>query len=589
MVTEYTGLRGKAETRENLPQSHLYQSDSLEDISQQIFSSIDSYVAVDTETTGLKWYEDRSFGVALAWDTQKIFIRNSQFGEKNIGKFLSDLYKSEKTVVMHNAEFDIHMIRESYGVEEFPNSLIDTLRVSHILDTSADHSLKGWSETIYGDIASYWESLVTEYRKKYKIKSYDLLPPDILDPYAANDAHLTKVLAYRFVPRVMSESPKIFELEHALIPAIVDMEKEGLKIDLDYIYEQQQTLLQSQFKVEQKIFDLVGKNLNPGSPKMISDYLYKQCGLPVVYNDEGRPTTNNEALESIDHPVADAILEWRTVAKEENTYYSPYLQHEHKGRVYPHWNMCGTRSGRMSSSSPNAQNVPKRSDARRMFVPDGMFIDIDYSQIELRMLAHASNDEVLVDAFNTGKDLHTLTASNIYKTDMDSVTKTQRDNGKTVNFAIIYGAGAGLIAKNTNVDLEQGEDFRRQYWNSYPEVEKYNWSVRKKAERQGYVSTLFGRRLPVESSKNALNYSIQGSAADLMKVALVRCWKYAKENGGSIRNVVHDELLFDNLEESHIPKLQELMEDFSFVVPTTTEAQVSKESWRDLKTWEKKI
>jgi len=544
---------------------------------------MDDYIAVDTETTGLSFKKDHSFGVAFAWDMENCFIRNSDFGEKAIGQLISDLYKSEtKTVVMHNAEFDIHQIRETYGVQEFPNRLIDTLRVSHILDTAADHSLKGWGESVYGNIASYWEGLVAEYRKQYKVKSYDLLPRDILDPYAANDAHLTKCLAYRFVPEVTRSSPTIFKLEHELIPVIVDMEKEGMKIDLDYIVAQQQRLKQEQFAIEQKIFGIVGKHLNPASPKMVGEFLYDQCKIPVQYTEEGNVSTDNKALKEVDHPIAKLVLDWRTVAKEENTYYSPYIKFEHNGRVHPHWNMCGTRSGRMSSSSPNAQNVPKKSEARRMFIPDDMFIDIDYSQIELRMLAHATKEPVLIEAFKNNEDLHRLTASNIFGISLDGVSNSQRDIGKTLNFAIMYGAGSKRIAEETETSLAEGEAFRSKYWETYPGVERYNYRLKKQADDTGHVQTIFGRKVSTPDSRAALNYAIQGSAADLMKIALVRCWKYAKSEGGSIRNVIHDELLFDGLEESHIPQLKEMMEDFTLDIECPTEAQISTQSWRDL-------
>jgi len=543
---------------------------------------MDNYVAVDTETTGLRWTEDHAFGVAFAWDTENTFIRNSKFGEAAIGKLISELYTSDKTVVMHNAEFDLHMIRETYGVQEFPNKIIDTLRVAHILDTAADHTLKGWGDNVYGDIASYWEGLVSEYRKKYKVKSYDLLPTDILDPYAAHDAHLTKCLAYKFVPTVMKSSPMIFKLEHELIPAILDMEKEGLKVDLDYIVQQQQRLKQEQFAIEQKIFGVVGKHMNPASPKMVGEYLYEQQNVPVQYTDEGNVSTDNRALSEIDHPVAQLVLDWRTAAKEENTYYSPYIKFERNGRVHPHWNMVGTKSGRMSSSSPNAQNVPKKSEARRMFIPDGMFIDIDYSQIELRMLAHATKEPILVEAFKENADLHRLTASNIFGIGLDDVSDDQRSIGKTLNFAIIYGAGSKRIADTTGVSLDEGELFRSRYWETYPGVESYNYRLKRQADDTGQVQSIFGRKITVPDSRAALNYVIQGSAADLMKIALVRCWKYAKENGGSIRNVIHDEILFDNLDESHVPKLQEVMENFNLEVATPSDAQISHKSWRDL-------
>ena len=287
-------LRG-TEGLTNLPPSRLYHPNSIEDLKTKLLGATDDYVACDTETTGLRWMEDRAFGVAFAWDDQQTFIRNNEFGVENIGRLISDLYKSEKTIIFHNAEFDLHMIRETYGVKEFPNKIIDTLRVAHLLDTAADHTLKGWAERVYGQSATYWESLIDEYKSRYKVKNYAMLPPDILDPYAGHDAHLTKSLAYKFVPQVMVSCGRLFQLEHELIPVILDMEYQGIKLDLDYIGEQRQQLGIKKRELERRLFSTVGKVINPASPKQLADYLYGELGLEIPFRNLGKNVTKKDA------------------------------------------------------------------------------------------------------------------------------------------------------------------------------------------------------------------------------------------------------------------------------------------------------
>ena len=551
--------------------------------------------------------EDRAFGVAFAWDDQQTFIRNSEFGTEHIGKLISEIYKSKKTVVMHNAEFDLHMIRETYDVQEFPNHIIDTLRVSHLLDTGADHTLKGWGAKVYGQGASYWEGLIDEYKTKYKIKNYEMLPPEILDPYAGHDAFLTRQLAYRFVPQVMTSYSRLFELEHALLPVILDMEKEGIAIDLDYIQQQRQKQGLRKRELERQLFSTVGKVINPGSPKQLADYLYGELkleipdrnpGKEIIKKDadgnevksfrEGSPKTDDKALSSLDHPIVDLIREWRSVNKVDSTYFAPYMNLQHNGRIHHHWNATGTITGRLSSSNPNAQNVPKEQYVRRMFIPDSEFIAIDWSQIELRMLAHVANESVLINAIEKGTDLHTLTASNLHDVSMEDVTDKQRNIGKTVNFSIIYGAGQEKLSEQTGVSVEEAGDFKTAYWEAYPACRKLFYTLMRQGEDQGYVSTIFGRRLTVGNQKHsAFNYVIQGSAGDLLKIALVRCWKYAKANGGSIRNTIHDEIVFDNLDpQEHAPNLVKLMEDFKLTVPVIANPSVSKKSWGDVQEWQ---
>ena len=320
--------------------SKQYQAKSLEQLKDEILNSRDEYVAVDTETTGLRWTVDRAFGIAFAWDDKSTFIRNGTFGIENIGTFMKDLYSSkDKTFIFHNAEFDCHMIRETYGVEA-PENIIDTVRVSHMLDASTSNALKNWGEVNYGPAATYHEDLVADYIRQYRLKSYSHVPAEIMDPYAANDTVLTKALAYKYVPVVKKMVGKLFDLEHALIPVIMDMEREGILIDLDYIDDLQKRVIKRQRKLTDHIYKVVGKPIDIGSSKQLGDYFYYRLGIGgatekekqknIPTTESGRLSTGEKALKGIKHPegsvVAQAVLKWRELEKINNTYLRSYLK-----------------------------------------------------------------------------------------------------------------------------------------------------------------------------------------------------------------------------------------------------------------------
>jgi len=246
-----------------LPSYTKYQFNNFDLLRQSILTSSDPYVAVDTETTGLKWNAgDRAFGVAIAWDNQCIFLRNSEHSIEGIGSLLQELFSSTaKTFLYHNAEFDLHMMRETYGVEPAPN-ILDTLRVSHLHNTNMSHALKDWSAQIFGNTAAYYESIVEEYRSRYNIKDYSRIPPEIMDSYATNDVVLTKSLAEQFVEPVRNNNPSLFDLEMKLIPVVYDMEKTGLKLDIDYTESLQRDMLQKKRVIEDEIYATVGKPLD---------------------------------------------------------------------------------------------------------------------------------------------------------------------------------------------------------------------------------------------------------------------------------------------------------------------------------------
>ena len=244
----------------------------------------------------------------------------------------------------------------------------------------------------------------------------------------------------------------------------------------------------------------------------------------------------------------------------------------------------GTITGRFSGSDPNLQNIPADKKVRRIFIPDREFFDFDFSQIELRMMAHASQQHSMIQSFNDGVDLHEYTASLVFNTPPDQVDKDQRQIGKRLNFGAIYGGGSKGLARQCHVTQAQARTFLNQLWDAYPIMKGWIERTKRNAERDGYVRTIHGRKIPVlaEDSFKAPNYLIQGTAGDIIKISLVKTSQYVKSIGGRIRNTVHDQILFDEIDESALPAIKEIMEDFSFSMPVTVDMQRSKESWGDL-------
>ena len=390
---------------------------SLETLKRDILASKDPNVCLDTETTGLRWMAgDRAFGLAVSWDDKAAFLRNEVFSPEKMGLLISDLYGSEKDITFHNAEFDLHMIRESYGVEAFPNHIVDTLRIGHLLDSGADHSLKGWSRKVFGPAVSYYEDQIAEYRRRYKIKDYSRLPAVILDPYACNDAILTKALVERFGPDCQRDYPRWYGVEHDLIPVITKMERTGLRIDVDYIQKRQRKLLREEYEIEKKIARLVGKPLNIGSPAQISQYFYSRMGIrlqDISGNDTGETSTGVEILkaiidadpEAVTAEVAQLLIAWRAVNKERTTYMDSYLELAVNGRLHPHWNACGTITGRFSGSGPNPQNIPRNLAVRRCFIPDRWFVDFDFCLAPGTRVLKADFSWVPIETLKEGDEL----------------------------------------------------------------------------------------------------------------------------------------------------------------------------------------
>ena len=572
-----------------LPSYSLYPTSNLDDLRDSILGSKDQYVAVDTETTGLHWTSDKAFGMSLAWDDKATFIRNTDYGVENMGRFINDIFASTvKTFIFHNAEFDLHMLRETYGAK-VPLDILDTQRLSHLYDPRPPHGLKELGELYFGPAAGAAEDTIKEYMRQYRLKGYHQVPAEFMDEYAALDTVITKALAHHFIDQIMAECKTLCNVEHKLIPVLLKMEQNGLKVNTEYVNQ-----LLKEFRVEQRfiqdeIYNIVGRPIGISSTKQLQEYFYDCLKIePPIETNTGQRSVDKKALAKIKHPigtkVAELILRWRDLDKDASTYLEPYKDLE--GRVHPHWNATGTRTGRFSSSSPNLQNVLKDDKIRRMFIPDDEYFDFDFSQIELRLMADFSGQTNMIDAFKGNKDLHGMTASLVFNKTEDQISKEERQIGKHLNFSVIYGSGSRGIQEKLGLSKTQSDTIINHYYSAYPQIRAQANYFKLEGERNGFVRTAFGRKLPVDPEKAfaATNYLIQGTAADIMKIALLKTARYVDSVGGKICNIVHDQILFDEVDEVKGEELRTIMEDFNLPsgIPLKADLQRSTVSWGDL-------
>ena len=560
----------------------LAKFDTLGDLYNLIKSSNDDYLAMDTETTGLRWMaQDRAFGVALAWDDKYTFIRNEDYGVDNISSLLDDLYElKHKTIVFHNAEFDLHMIRETYGIDKQPRHLLDTLRVSHILDTSADHSLKGWGSNVFGSSVGSSEEILKSYMQAYGIKNYAQVSRNIMDPYACMDVALTKCLAENYTDAAKKMSPRWFEYEHDLIPIVMDITRNGILIDFDYMATFRSDIKRKLFSLQEEMFNIAGKMIKPGSSDSIANYMYnegiKGFDLQEVGNSfKAKGSADVEALTWIkeisqeDNPraskIAELILEWRKYSKQLTTYVEGMEKAAVNGRIHALFNALGTRTGRLSSSEPNMQNIPRDSAVKRLFIPDERFYEFDYSQLEYRLAGVRSGEIGIMNAYIQGVDFHSSTAAELFGIHIDQVTKIERNIGKTINFLTLYGGGAKSLALKAGVPLADAKVHHAKYWETYPALQEYINECSLDAEQNRYVHTMLGRKVPIHNLWYAApNYEIQGTGGDMIKISLIRVNEIIKGTGIKIRNTVHDSIFLDNTDESIIKPVREAMEAFNF-------------------------
>lgn len=517
----------------------------------------------------------------------------------------------------HNANYDLTVLAE-HGLEVAPVTC-DTMIAEWLINPeSRNLGLKNLAWTRLGIEMTPIEDLIGSGRKQITM---DLVPVAKAAPYACADVDMTLRLANVLQPELREKDlwPLFDEIEMPLVPIIVDMQRAGVKLDRPALDEMGEMLGRRLDELQGEIEGYVGHSININSTQQLSVALFDEMGLALPWMRRGKSgyySTAADVLEKIrdKHPVVDLVLEHRQLSKLKGTYVDalPALINPRTGRVHTSFNQTGSATGRFSSSNPNLQNIPIRTDLgreiRRAFVADEgcLLLAADYSQVELRVLAHVSGDPAMLAAFARGEDIHASTAAAIYGVPLAEVTRDQRRVAKMTNFAISYGVTGYGLADRTGLTPEEAEAFIQSYFRTYPQIEAYIENTRRLAREQGYVETLLGRRryfpqlstrarvhhnVREQAYRMAINAPIQGTAADILKVALRRLWLELQQRSLRSRLIlqVHDELVLEVPEEELAevaPLAIETMEGaYRLDAPLKVDAKVGR-NWLDMEPWQ---
>ena len=466
----------------------------------------------------------------------------------------------------HNANYDLTLL-SSYGIDPYHVIDHDTMIAAHLLGKTR-LGLKPLALEILGREMTNITDLIG---KGARQKTFNQI--DIADgaPYAAADADCTLQLRQQFETPLAAQgfTALMSDVELPLVPVLVEMQRAGVKLDSGILHEMSRDLSEQLTQIEADLYRDIGHSVNINSPKQLSDLLFGELGLPKTRRTKSGFSTDANALETLKglHPVVDKILDYRQVAKLKSTYVDalPEMVNRRTGRIHTSYHQTGSATGRVSSSDPNLQNIPVRTESgrqvRRAFVADAgrRLLSADYSQIELRVLAHLSQDSSLLEAFRRGEDIHAATASQMFNVPVNQVDAEQRRIAKVLNFGVIYGLGPYGISQQTGFSREEGRNFIDTYLSRYPGINGYLESVKEQTRGMMYAETLLGRRryLPDIQSANhniraaaermAINMPIQGTAADIMKKAMisVRARMINEQMRSAMILQVHDELVFE--------------------------------------------
>ena len=531
-------------------------------------------VAFDTETEGLNALETDIVGISFSWQKgigYYLPIKNNKSVHEKSFEILRPFFESTEIIkVGHNIKFDIQVLHK-YNVK-VSSPIYDTMVAHYLINPDMRHNLDTLSESYLNYSPISIESLIGK-KGKNQISMRDVLIEKITD-YASEDADITLQLKSIFDKEIeVNNLGKIFyEIEIPMINVLSEMETEGIKIDIRYLEKLDKEFEKDLEKLKKEIFKKSGEEFNLNSPKQLGEILFDKLKLvsKPKKTKTGQYSTSEEVLSSLanDHKFIEDILEWRSLDKLQNTYVKSLPNEESSltNRVHSSFNQTVTTTGRLSSNNPNLQNIPIRTangqKIRRAFIPrdsDYILMAADYSQIELRVIASMSNEENMIDAFVNNQDIHTMTASKIYNVDPENVTREQRGNAKTVNFGIIYGVSAFGLSQQTDLNRSESKVMIDNYFLNYPGLKKYMSDQIDFARNNGYVETIMGRRrylqninsqnnmLRSSSERNAINAPIQGSAADIIKIAMISINSELKKQSLKSKMLlqVHDELVFD--------------------------------------------
>ena len=531
--------------------------------------------AFDTETSGLDPINAELVGMSFSINENEAFyvpVPADKNEALNIVAEFRTVFENESIIkIGQNIKFDYIMLRR-YGVE-VKGPFFDTMIAHYLIQPEQRHNMDTLAEIYLKYKTIHIEELIGKGKSQLSMRN---VPVEKVSEYACEDADVTLKLKNVFEKELKKENlERLFsEIEMPLVKVLSDMELTGVRIDRAALKETSLLLSKKIIEVEQDVFKAAGMEFNVNSPKNVGEVLFDRLKLDekAKKTKTGQYSTSEEVLEKIAdrHPVINLILEYRGLKKLLTTYVDslPELIEKTTGKIHTSYNQAVAATGRLSSSNPNLQNIPIRTDVgrelRRAFIPDEgcTFFSADYSQIELRLIAELSGDPNMIDAFNSGADIHSATAAKIYKVDITEVTREMRAKAKTANFGIIYGISAFGLANRLNISRTEAKQLIDGYFESFPYVREYMDKSIEVAQEKGYVETLFGRKrmLPDINSKNsvvrgfaernAINAPIQGTAADIIKIAMVNIFRRFNEENLQSKMIlqVHDELNFNVVE-----------------------------------------
>ena len=587
--------------------------DELDELEAKLLDS--KYFAFDTETNSLDQNEAAIVGVSFSVQSGEGFylpinhVEQTELKRESLLSWLKNvLEKNVDKIIGQNLKFDLSILKNEKI--ELSSFYADTMLMSYVINsTLTRHNLDALCEKYLGRQLIKFEEVMGKGKNRYK--NFGDVPIKDATAYAAEDAEATLSLFQKLSSLIDEDARKLLEeVEYPLVFVLMNMEREGAMIDIKHLKKLSNHFGSRLISLVQKIYEVSETRFNIDSPKQLSEVLFEKLCLPtqgLKKTSSGYYSTSEAILQKLshDHEIVKDILEYRSLAKLKSTYTDKLSEIcDARSRVHTSYQQAVTSTGRLSSSEPNLQNIPIRTNEgitiREAFVaPKGSkILAIDYSQIELRLMAHYSKDDIMVDAFNNNEDIHKRTASEVFGVDIEDVTGEMRRNAKTINFGLLYGMSAFGLSNQLGVSRAEAEIFLQNYFDKYSKVRSFMETTTNKAKKNKFVTTLYGRKIHVPniespnymlrqaSERAAINGPLQGSAADIIKVAMVSINRWISENRSPIKLLlqVHDELLFEvpeNYVEKDIQSLVNIMEETTIIdVPLVAEYGFGT-NWRE--------
>ena len=585
---------------------HEYQLIENKDELRQLcdFFITKEFVSIDTETTSTDAISAELVGLSFSAEESKAFyvpVPANYEEALKVVQIFKPLYESDKIMkIGQNIKYDYEVLTR-YGVT-IQGKMFDTMIAHYLIQPELHHNMDYLAETLLGYQTIHIEELLGPKGKKQK-NMRDVSPTDIYE-YAAEDADITLRLKNVLEPRLkeLGVEELFWNIEMPLVRVLADMELNGVCLDTEALQDTSKIFNERMREYEQEIYKEAGEEFNISSPKQVGDILFGKLQImdKPKKTKTGQYVTSEEVLQSLENksPIVRNILNYRGMKKLLSTYIDalPKLINPRTGHIHTSFNQALTATGRLSSSDPNLQNIPVRTDdgkeIRKCFIPEegSLFFSADYSQIELRIMAHLSEDENMMEAFREGHDIHRATAAKIWHEDIDKVTDAQRKKAKQANFGIIYGITTYGLAQRMDISNAEAKDLIQDYFRTFPKVQAYMEHAKEVARAKGYAETLFHRRRYLAdinsrnatvrgfAERNAINAPIQGTEADIIKVAMVRIWERFKKEGIRSKMIlqVHDELNFsvypEEREQVERIVIEEMQNAYPLNVPLIADA-----------------